>query len=125
MPKFLVDENLSPHIAKFLRSKDYNAQAVREVGLTGASDQEIIAWAKINNAVIVTRDIGFGAVHALSDPTFGLILLRSKDDTTEAFQRILEELHRRRFLKISEKEIVFLVATARSVRRIKRSISRR
>lgn len=124
MPKFLVDENLSPRIAQFLRSKDYDAQAVREVELTGASDAEIIAWAKANNAVIVTRDIGFGSVHALSDPTFGLILLRSKDDATEAFQKILEKLHRRGFLKISEKEIVFLVATARSVRRIKRSISR-
>ena len=120
MPKFLIDENLSPTLADWLRSAGYEAAAVREVKLTGTTDDEIIAWAKKYNAVVVTRDLGFGAVHALADPTFSLILLRSRDDRTEAFQTILEKLHKRGYLNISAKKLVFLVASQRSIRRISR-----
>lgn len=46
MPKFLIDEALSPFLAGFLQELGYEAVAVREVGLKGKSDREIVAWAK-------------------------------------------------------------------------------
>jgi len=44
VPKFLIDENLSPILAQYLRSLDYKAKALREFGLKGKSDKEIIDY---------------------------------------------------------------------------------
>ncbi len=89
MPKFLVDENLSPKLADFLRSLGYAASAVRDVGLTGSSDETIVAWAKTHNHIVITRDIGFGYTYAVKDVAFGLILLRSKTEVKQMKPRHL------------------------------------
>jgi len=49
MSKFLVDENLSPHIAFYLRELGYDAVSVREVELKGMTDLSIIQWIKRQN----------------------------------------------------------------------------
>jgi predicted nuclease of predicted toxin-antitoxin system len=43
--KLLLDENLSPQHALELRIEGYDAVAVREVGLSGASDEEVLRFA--------------------------------------------------------------------------------
>ena len=99
MPKFLVDENLSPILATFLQSLGYSAAAVRDVGLKGQADAEIISWCKTNNCVIITRDLGFGLIYSQSKNPPGIILLRSKIDTVEIFEKILSQLHEEGTLK--------------------------
>ncbi len=86
MPKFLVDENLSPKLAQHLRMLGYTASSVREVGLTGALDEEIITWSNKKKYIVITRDLGFGYVYSQREDKFGVILLRSKDESTEAAQ---------------------------------------
>jgi predicted nuclease of predicted toxin-antitoxin system len=44
--KFLVEENLSPLIAEYLREKGYQAVAKREIGLKGKDDKKILGWIK-------------------------------------------------------------------------------
>lgn len=60
MPLFLVDENLSPRIALWLRRLGYEAKAVCEVGLSGKTDEEIIAWLQKHNGILITSDLDFG-----------------------------------------------------------------
>lgn len=43
--KFLLDQNLSPRLAELLATADYSAQHVRNMGLSTASDQEVLAAA--------------------------------------------------------------------------------
>ena len=60
MSKFLIDENLSPLIAVHLRRSGYKARAVRELRLTGKSDEVILNFAQKNRFIIVTGDVEFG-----------------------------------------------------------------
>lgn len=99
MSKFLVDENLSPSLATFLQTIGYTAVAVRDVNLKGKTDAEIISWCRKNNYVIITCDLGFGLVYSQSENPPAIILLRSKMDTTEMFEQILNRLHSKEVLK--------------------------
>ena len=118
MPKFLIDENLPPKLADFLRSLGYTASAVRDIGLTGSSDEAIVAWAKTHSHIVVTRDIGFGYTYAVKDVAFGLILLRSKTDETQAFEDLLFRLHKAGQLALIT-TATFLVVSPSSIRRVR------
>ena len=43
--KFLVDAQLPPALARFLQSSGYPGEHVSEVGLLGAEDQQVWAFA--------------------------------------------------------------------------------
>ena len=57
--KFLVDAQLPPAVARWLREAGHDAQAVREVGLREAEDEAIWKHALAAGAVIVTKDEDF------------------------------------------------------------------
>jgi len=57
--KFLVDAQLPPALAQWLRDAGHEAQAVREVGLREAEDSAIWQHAQTAGRVIVTKDEDF------------------------------------------------------------------
>ena len=57
--KFLVDAQLPPALAQWLREAGHDAQAVREVGLRDAEDGEIWRHAKAQGRAIITKDEDF------------------------------------------------------------------
>lgn len=57
--KFLIDAQLPPALAAWLREQGHEAQAVREVGLREATDEAIWAYAQQSGAVILTKDEDF------------------------------------------------------------------
>jgi predicted nuclease of predicted toxin-antitoxin system len=59
MNQFLIDENLSPLIASYLRQLGYRAKTVPELNLKGKTDQEIIEFSK-KNGCIITGDQELG-----------------------------------------------------------------
>ena len=78
MPKFLIDENLSPRLAVVLRSLGYDATAIRDVGLRGHTDAALVKWAKEHGGIIVTRDWEFGEVAFWqAEGAIGVVLLRT------------------------------------------------
>ena len=54
--KFLVDEDLSEEIASILRAKGVDAVHVRELGLSGAEDQEVLDEAARQERCVITRN---------------------------------------------------------------------
>lgn len=54
--KFLVDEDLSEEIASILRAKGADAVHVRELGLSGAEDQEVLDEAARQKRCVITRN---------------------------------------------------------------------
>lgn len=54
--KFLVDEDLSEEIAVILRADGLDAVHVREIGLSGADDREVLDEAARRNSCVVTRN---------------------------------------------------------------------
>jgi predicted nuclease of predicted toxin-antitoxin system len=56
-PRFLIDENLSPMLASHLSTTHgFDAVHVNVVGLRGASDQEILAYATSEDRIVVTSN---------------------------------------------------------------------
>ena len=92
MQRFLVDENLSPALAHWLRGQGYDAEAVRDAGLKGADDKEILKYLLATERILITSDLDFGAFfYGRSFGSFGVIIIRGAEDT-EAVQEILKNL---------------------------------
>lgn len=62
--KFLVDMNLSPAWCAVLREADWEAVHWSAVGAPGATDEDIMAWARREGYVVLTHDLDFGAILA-------------------------------------------------------------
>jgi predicted nuclease of predicted toxin-antitoxin system len=80
--KFLADENLEYSLISFLRERNIDVVAVRDV-MKGASDLKIIEYAFENNLLIITSDKDFGELtFRLKRPNHGIILLRFSEDNS-------------------------------------------
>ena len=78
--KFLVDMPLSPTVAQWLSNNGHDAVHAGALGLASAPDVEIIARAKQDNRVIVTADLDYPRLLALSGANGpALILFRGGD----------------------------------------------
>ena len=62
--KLLVDMNLSPRWVKVLVGAGIEAVHWSAIGAKNAPDSEIMAYANINNYVVLTHDLDFGAILA-------------------------------------------------------------
>ena len=54
--------NLSDKLVKHLREAGFECQHWKEVGNPKALDRELFDWAKHNDAVVITRDLGFSDI---------------------------------------------------------------
>ena len=65
--KFLIDNALSPLIARELSANGHDAIHVRDIGLAKADDEIILARAKSEDRIIVSADTDFGTLIAIDD----------------------------------------------------------
>jgi predicted nuclease of predicted toxin-antitoxin system len=73
--KFLVDENLSPFVAKALVELGHDAVHVDELGAQGVPDDGIMALAAAQARVIISADTDFGALLASTRATKPSVIL--------------------------------------------------
>jgi predicted nuclease of predicted toxin-antitoxin system len=88
--KFLIDNALSPILAKGLIEKGIDALHVREIGLAAASDHEIFELALNQDRILISVDTDFGALFAFresSKPSF--ILFRQTDKRPSSQLKLL------------------------------------
>lgn len=64
--KLLVDMNLSPRWVELLTRSQFEAVHWSSVGSPRALDQEIMAYATRHDYVVVTNDLDFGAILAVT-----------------------------------------------------------
>ncbi|HEX4096228.1 MAG TPA: DUF5615 family PIN-like protein [Caulobacteraceae bacterium] len=62
--KFLVDEQLPPALADWLRTRGHEAEHVHTAGLGAADDKTIWRYAREGGWIIVTKDEDFAAHRA-------------------------------------------------------------
>src|SRR5437762_13219730 len=69
--RLLLDMNLPPSVANWLRSEGHDALHVRDLGLSGAPDREVFARAAADGRIVVTFDLDFGEIVGLTEaPVF-------------------------------------------------------
>ena len=74
---FLTDENIQPAVLKYLRNMGLDVLDVKENGLRGTSDSELLRLAFTENRIIITHDSDFGNLaFRESVPLKGIIYLR-------------------------------------------------
>jgi len=94
MLKLLIDMNLSDKLVAHLREAGFDCHHWKEVGDPRAPDTELFDWAKHNNTVVITRDLGFGAILAATQfDAPSVIQVRCENShSSSAFPVILQAL---------------------------------
>ena len=54
--RFLIDEMFSPRVAEHLAELGHEARHVRDLGLMGATDDEVLLHASVEDRVVVTEN---------------------------------------------------------------------
>ena len=88
--KFLIDNALSHQIAKGLRDAGHDACHVNERGMGTASDETIMAFAELEDRIIISADTDFSSLLALGEkhkPSF--ILFKEGSTPVPRLQTIL------------------------------------
>ena len=86
--KLLVDMNLSPRWIVYLSDSGWEAKHWSAVGKPDATDSEIMAYAAANNYVVVTHDLDFGAILAITHGKKpSVVQIRSEDVSPEAIAK--------------------------------------
>jgi len=100
--KFLVDMPASPQLARWLSEKGYDAVHASDVGLFKTKDKEILNEARRQGRVIITADLDFPQLLALSrakDP--GIILFRggnyNEQEMLDLLKRVLNSVKDEKF----------------------------
>lgn len=73
--RFLVDANLSPRVAEWLRYKGHDAVHVFEVGLNQAGDRQILEEAASRRPILLTVDLDFGEILAKSSGRASVLIV--------------------------------------------------
>ena len=99
--RFLIDANMPRSTVELLKRHDHEAVDVRDIGMAGASDGDIAAYAQQNRLALVTRDFDFADIRNYPPAQYaGLLVLELPDDAVATFVlRVMESF-------VSQKELV-------------------
>ena len=88
--RFLADAGIARRIVEWLRTQAHDATHLQEQGLQRLPDREVFAKASAERRVVLTFDLDFGEIVALSaPPSASVILFRLHDtSTTHVIERL-------------------------------------
>jgi len=88
--RFLADMGVSTLTVKWLRSEGHDAVHLRELGLQRLPDEGILVKAREEGRIVLTMDLDFGYLLAISaDPLPSVVLFRLSDERAEFVSRRL------------------------------------
>ncbi len=112
--KFLLDMGLAQRTVYFLRTQGYDAVHLREQGLQRLPDDEIVAKAIAEDRIILTHDLDFGRIVALSRQglpsvvTFRLADMQAAEvnrHLLDVLARFSEQLQRGALVSVSDQAV--------------------
>ncbi len=120
MPKlrFLLDADMPRSSAEVMRSIGLEVADVRDIGMRGAKDKEIIEYALKNSRIIVTKDTDFGEVLRYPKHPGAIIFRLPYAFTSKELNKRLKEF----FESVREEEIKDTITIVELSRYRKRSL---
>jgi len=89
--KLIADLNIAPRTVAFLRSRGHDVVRVDDVLAPTAVDQRIVDFARADGRTVLTHDLDFSAIVALSGESVpSIISLRLRSARVEIVNRRLE-----------------------------------
>jgi predicted nuclease of predicted toxin-antitoxin system len=93
--RFLADMGVSPRVVAWLNEKGHDAVHLSDRGLERAADAEIFQLAAAEERIVLTFDLDFGEIVALSADRSSVILFRLRSARTtqviDRLQRVLAD----------------------------------
>ena len=97
---FILDMPVSPSLTSILEHFNYTGVHVSKIGLSIATDLEILEKAREENSIIITADMDFPRMLALSAENGpGLILFRGGNYSDKEMQQLLTSVLKKIDLK--------------------------
>ena len=98
--KIIADENLFEPIIDYLRRLGHDVLSIRDVGLSGISDDAVFQKACHEARIIVTMDKDFSRMFRFPPEKCGGIIVvkiykRTVEETLSIFRKVFESLHER------------------------------
>lgn len=91
--KALLDMPVTPRLIDVLRSYGHEASHVHQLGMARSPDSELLEFAREENRVVITADMDFPRLLALSSSAGpGLILFRGGNYSDEEMCGLLERV---------------------------------
>ena len=115
----LADAGISPKTVEFLNRQGHSAAHVRNLGLHRAADVQLIERARADRSVILTFDLDFGDVLALTgtaEPS--VILLRLSNERADAVNDRLAAVLAERSADLETGALVLIEDTRYRVRKL-------
>lgn len=112
--RLLLDANISPETAIFLRSFGFDVKSLIEDGLGGIEDAAVAKIAQREKRLLITFDLDFGEMYYFAlRKKFSVIVLRFEDQRVEAVNAVLKRfLETQHSVLISQKKkLVILTET--------------
>ncbi len=110
IPKFLLDENLSPLTVKLLKNLGFDAVRITDHHDYSREDEKIAEIASKERRILLTTDLDFGEIYHFSEfESYGVWILRLTDLTVESVNKRLKQfLKSRIFSKLEQRSLVVL-----------------
>ncbi len=90
--RLLLDANLSPETASFLRSRGFDVRSLIEMGLGAMMDDKVFELARRENRILITFDLDFGEMYYFATAKkLNVIVLRLNDQRVESVNGVLEQ----------------------------------
>ncbi len=117
--RFVLDMGLARSTAEFLRQQGHDAIHLRDQGLQRLSDEKIVAKALAERRVILTHDLDFSRIIALSRGQLpSVITFRLTDMRAAEVNRRLEDVAGRFAALLEEGALISVTDDAVRVRRL-------
>lgn len=90
--KFLLDQDVYSVTAQFLKSLGHDVITAKDIGLSQASDNDLLLKAKEQNRIFVTRDRDFGNLVFVKGYNSGVVYLRILPSTLESVHKEIKKV---------------------------------
>lgn len=113
--RFLADMGISPKTVRLLQANGHDAVHIADERLHKAADRDIIAKARVENRILITHDLDFGAIMAASRASLpSLVIFRLSNMHPDRVSRYMDVLIERHGASLEEGVIV--VVTEKKIR---------